>query len=949
MRTMLQMAVALAILAVSPAQAQQGMIRGKVTESESFSLLPDANLNLVGTSQGTVAGQDGTFELSASPGTYRLQASLTGYQSAEQSVEVIAGATVVVDFELVESAPIVEYEFVVVGSRKEKVLDAPASVAVVDEAEIRNRQALSISEHVKALPGVDQSKTGLTQSNTVIRGFNNVFSGTALVLVDNRIARVPSLRLNAPNFIPTTGEDIERIEVVLGPGAALYGPNSANGVMHIITRSPIGSEGNSISILGGEKSVRKAALRHASSYNDKIGVKISGEYFSGRDWEYVDRVEVEINEGTNPRDYDLERRGGEVRVDFWPSDELTLIATGGHTQFSGIELTGQGAAQADDFTYNFAQGRLLYKDWFAQVFHNRSDAGKTRLLRTGGSIVDESTLTVLQLQHSAKLGKRQQLTYGGDALWTRPQTGGTIHGQNEMEDDINEYGVYLQSETGLSDQVEMVLAGRVDDHNHIEGLVFSPRAALVIKPDRAHTLRATYNRAFGTPSSPNLFLDLVSRRDAFGLGQNFGASLGFEPAVDVRSQGARGGFTFRRDANGLPMFRSSFAPAAGLSKEHYLPLHDPQFTNVMWGVGRAAVLAQLVPELTQTATDVITQLMVAAGLSPDQAREQASQQAAGLAAAFPGIVPMVLPGLQNAVGKLNLRTEGFDPVMNLSNAVTDIGKIAPTITETFEIGYKGVVQNELILAADAYRTQIRDFVGPLLIETPNVFLEPTSLHAALSTAFDEALQNPANAQLAGALAALDAPALGGNGNGSAVDELATTFATNAARIPFGTITPEQASDPAAVMLTYRNYGKVVVYGADLAFAYYPDDAWTVTGNYSYVSKDLFPNLDNIGDIALNAPTQKFNLGVAYKVPNTRLSLGGEVRYRGNFPMNSGVYVGPVDSYAVVDANATYEIPMEQVRLTLSLEASNLLNQKYRSFVGAPEIGRLVSTGVGVRF
>ena len=177
MRTMLQMAVAMAILAVSPAQAQQGMIRGKVTESESSNPLPDANLNLVGTSQGTVTGRDGTFELSASPGTYRLQASLTGYQSAEQSVEVTAGDTVVVDFELVESAPIVEYEFVVVGSKKEKVLDAPASVAVVDAAEIRDRPVLSISEHVKALPGVDQSKTGLTQSNTVIRGSTMSFRG----------------------------------------------------------------------------------------------------------------------------------------------------------------------------------------------------------------------------------------------------------------------------------------------------------------------------------------------------------------------------------------------------------------------------------------------------------------------------------------------------------------------------------------------------------------------------------------------------------------------------------------------------------------------------------------------------------------------------------------------------------------------------------------------------
>ena len=66
-------------------------------------------------------------------------------------------------------------------------------------------------------------------------------------------------------------------------------------------------------------------------------------------------------------------------------------------------------------------------------------------------------------------------------------------------------------------------------------------------------------------------------------------------------------------------------------------------------------------------------------------------------------------------------------------------------------------------------------------------------------------------------------------------------------------------------------------------------------------------------------------------------------------MSSGVFVGPVDSYAVVDGNATYEIPMGQARVTLSLDASNLLNRKYRSFVGAPEIGRLVSAGLAVRF
>ena len=282
---------------------------------------------------------------------------------------------------------------------------------MLDADDVRDRQALSVSDHVKAMPGVDHSQTGMAQSNTVVRGFNNIFSGALLTLVDNRIARVPSLRLNANHFIPVTTEDIERIELVLGPGSALYGPNSANGVMHIITRSPFGSEGNTVSISGGERSLRKTSLRHASSFNDKVGIKVSGEYFTGNDWQYVDPAEVQAR-GSNPRDYDLERKLGEVRLDYRPTDELTIIGSAGYTSTSSIELTGQGAGQAENWSYNFMQGRLLYRGWFVQVFYNKNDAGKSKLIRTNSAIVDKSSLLVLQLQHNASLGEKQHFTYG---------------------------------------------------------------------------------------------------------------------------------------------------------------------------------------------------------------------------------------------------------------------------------------------------------------------------------------------------------------------------------------------------------------------------------------------------------------------------------------------------------------------------------------------------------
>src|SRR5690606_34235647 len=138
----------------------------------------------------------------------------------------------------------------------------------LSRARIEERVALSPVEHVKALPGVDVAQTGLTQSNVVTRGFNNVFSGALLVMTDNRYASVPSLRFNAYNMIPTTPFDVERMEVLLGPAAALYGPNSASGVLHIITTSPIDDPGTKVAMSAGERGVLQTQLRTAHRFSE---------------------------------------------------------------------------------------------------------------------------------------------------------------------------------------------------------------------------------------------------------------------------------------------------------------------------------------------------------------------------------------------------------------------------------------------------------------------------------------------------------------------------------------------------------------------------------------------------------------------------------------------------------------------------------------------------------
>ena len=937
----------------------EGTLSGVVKGPEGESI-PGANIVLVGDllpggKIGTATDEDGRFRLEGLPvGEYQLSVTHIGYRTLmREGVGIVSGEQELM-LTLETGIIFLDQNVVSASRRQEKVLEAPASVAIVEAAEIRNRPALSVVEHVRDLPGVDFSQTGLAQSNVVVRGFNNVFSGALLTLTDNRIARVPSLRLNAYNFIPVTNDDIERIEVVLGPGSALYGPNSANGVMHIITRSPFNSAGTSAQVGLGERSVRQVSVRHAGTAGDRLGYKVSAQHYTGMDWEYEDPVEVQAraaNPAIKPRSFDIERQSTEARLDYRASDELTAILAAGYNKADQIELTGLGAGQAQDWAYNYVQLRLLYKNWFAQVFQNGSNAGDTFTLRDGNPIIDKSKLTAFQLQHSVALGVRQRFTYGADVLLTRPDTEGTITGGNEDYDQTNEFGAYVQSETALSEMLDLVVALRYDDHNRIPEGEISPRFGLVFKPQETQILRLTYNHAFATPSSNNLYLDIRSSQDPFGIGAAFAPSLGFAPAIDIRAQGTyregfASGWTFARSGNGRPQFRSSFAPVAGMEPADFIDLGDPVFTNVMWGLGRGGVLSALNTPLFMGLA--ATQIGVLQELDQATAETAAQQLLGGLDA----LVPAQLTGLDNAMLMLNLEKVAagdpapFDPVAD----VIDVPLTRSTHTETFELGYKGVVGERLVVAADLYHTRIEDFVSPIQVQTPNVFLDPASLGAALGASIGEALAG--NAELAEAVAPLDnmqvPGTLSGNGNGSPVDEIVTLFAGGAAGIPFGTVTPEQAYDPTAVMLTYRNFGEISLNGLDVNLAYFPSDQWSLTGSYSYVDNTLFEKVDGLADIALNAPGNKFKLGTSYTLDQPQLTLGAQWRYVGAFRQESGVFVGDVDAYSLLDLNASCLLPFGS-NLRLGVDVSNALDNKHRTFIGAPEIGRLVFGQLGVAF
>ncbi|HEY0025242.1 MAG TPA: TonB-dependent receptor [Longimicrobium sp.] len=928
--------VALLFSSALPAYAQNGSVSGTVRDVATSTPLRGIRVEAVSASgrvaASAVTAENGTYTLrDLAPGNYALVISGTDVPVRRLDVEVTAGRTSRVDAQLAFGNVRLDPVVVSASKRPEKAVEAPSRVEVVTAQEIEDRPAITLIDHLRDVPGVDVAQTGLQSTNVVARGFNNIFSGSLHALTDNRIAGVPSLRVNYLHFIPSTNEDVARMEVVLGPGAALYGPNTANGILHIITKSPLDEQGTTVAFSGGSQDLRQGEFRTAHLLTDDIGFKVSGQYLQAEEWRFIDPAETAEQQKfasnlpfyrsdlmrasgisqaeadqrigrIGSRDFGIERWGGEARLDWRVTPTMTAVFSGGLTDAAnGIELTGLGAAQVEGWRSSYYQARTTWNRLFAQVYLNQSNAGDTYLLRNGAPISDQSRLLVGQLQHGFSMGNgRQNFTYGADYLHTNPVTDSTINGWYEEDDQTTELGAYLQSETELTPRLDLVLAGRVDTHSALPDAVFSPRAALVFKPRDGQALRVSYNRAFSTPSSLNQFLDLGSALPGVDTRTTALRQLGY--SLRIQGTGAEG-FSFR-DAAGNYQVRSPFTPAALGGPGTLLPAS----TSALYPFAVGVVAAQRAAAGAPLPSSLVQFLM--------------SQQ--------PGTAGVGLNYLDVASG-----TSGALSAL----ALDDIEPIRESPSTTLEAGYTGLLGDKLLVAADVWWSRKEDLVTPLTIQTPLLLLNGPQLGAYLVPRL-----------MAAGLSQADAAAL----------------VTGLASVPLGTISsPDVDARSAQLLVTYVNVDETIdLWGTDVSATALLGNEFELTGSVSWVNENVW-RTTNAGLVTLNAP--RFKGGLALDYDNDDTGLFGEIRMRYNdeFPVNSGVYVGTeclnrpgdtppalqescVDAYTLFDLNLGYRLPMVQ-GATVNLLVNNLLDEGYRPFPGSPSLGRMLIARVKYEF
>lgn len=553
----LALLLAVCALALAPrvAAAQGGRIAGLVTDSAKRPL-DNASVSVLGTRYGAISDAGGRYVIVGIPaGTYTVRVQRIGNKAVETpDVSVTDGATTEVDFSLSTAALQLGGVVVSASRRVEKITDAPATVTRLEAAQIANSVGNSFAGALKEVKGIDFIQVGITAVAINARGFNSSFNNRMLMMEDGRVAVLPENGLPVGGFTTIPKVDLAGVEVLVGPGSALYGPDASNGVLTLETKDPRQYQGATLEVAGGSRSFMDIQGRHAGvTESGRFGYKVSGEYLSANDFQnelrYAGNVREQGIGGSVDWKTDVMRGEGAL-VYYRGSDRLEFNLGG--SKSNGVGQTNVGRNQLVDWQYRHAQLKYTSPRWYATAYATQSLSGDTYAINrystarpvTPATISDDS---VAKLSDFPAEGRLYAAEVQGNA--TVAPLAGTrlVYGAQLRRDDVsskrewlidrltgknlilNQQGVYGQSETPLGARFRLVLSGRYDKSTAYDAN-FSPKAGLLYTPVNDQTFRVTYNQAFKTPTTLNNYFsipDFVKLATGFGGFGVYGNKDGF--------------------------------------------------------------------------------------------------------------------------------------------------------------------------------------------------------------------------------------------------------------------------------------------------------------------------------------------------------------------------------------------------------------------------------------
>ena len=489
-----------------------GTVEGRLTHADGGTPIGGASVQVGETNASTVTDQNGRYNLSLPAGTYTLVFSLADFSDA-RTIVVADDMVTTVDHVATWALEYADTVIVEGASRRaDRLIDAPASVSVVDATLLETLATQAqLPRLMESVPGLEIVRSGLFDFNVNARGFNGALNRRMLVLVDGRDPNgvlVGAQDWGALGILPET---IARIEVIRGPGSALYGSKAFNGVISFVSRAPRDAPGGSLRISGGERSTAIVSGSHAGRVSGRWTYRVFGQYARSRDFYRARVSSVEYSGLTRelvPPRPRTEIMGGGIRVDGHWAEQRALTLEGGDTRIDGhVFVTPAGRSQNDGIRRPWVRSRLVSGPWNVSSYWDaRRGRNFSLALNIAGyeksDKADIETLRVFSLPDG--LGS---LVAGGSFQYSRFDSRDP-RGVHTIVRDIHSgrsIGGFAQSDLDLSSDLSVVLAARVDGST-LHPTQVSPKAGLVYALGLDQALRVTFGRAFQSGTFSELFL-----------------------------------------------------------------------------------------------------------------------------------------------------------------------------------------------------------------------------------------------------------------------------------------------------------------------------------------------------------------------------------------------------------------------------------------------------------
>jgi iron complex outermembrane receptor protein len=382
----------------------------------------------------------------------------------------------------------------------------PAAIYVIRGDEVRRSGLRALAEVLRMAPGVNVGQIDSRQWGVGVRGFNGLFANKLQVLVDGRVVYndlFGGVYWDVQNLIL---EDLDRIEVIRGPGATLWGANAMNGVINVITKRPQQTLGIYANGGGGTEQRAFGELRYGAPL---------GEQWTGRVWGKYDNVDntVRWNGSHRADDWDLGKGGFRAEGDL--GDDTALALSG---EFYGSSDLGQGLNVVEDgvstvqtgdmkVTGGYAQARLergaaAPVGWSLQTYYDGEDRENITGFKQDRDTID------LDFRHHFRWLGSNDVVWGTAYRYRRTDTEASTDIALDPEDQSTHlFTAFVQDTIPIVPERVFVMFGSKIEHNSFTGFEVQPSVRAWWTPDDRQTLWAAISRPVRRPSLLDWSLD----------------------------------------------------------------------------------------------------------------------------------------------------------------------------------------------------------------------------------------------------------------------------------------------------------------------------------------------------------------------------------------------------------------------------------------------------------